>query len=30
MLVAALPFLLIVWMVVGRIVPDLGMHDGEG
>jgi hypothetical protein len=30
MLIAALPFVLIVWMGVGMIVPDLGMHDGEG
>lgn len=29
-LIAALPLLLIVWTVVGLIVPDLGMHDGEG
>jgi hypothetical protein len=29
-LIAALPFVLIVWMGVGMIVPGLGMHDGDG
>ena len=29
-LIAALPFVLLAWTVVGLIVPDLGMHDGDG
>jgi hypothetical protein len=27
--IAALPIVLFAWAVVGLIVPDLGMHDGD-
>jgi len=28
--IAALPVVLLAWTVVGLIVPQLGMHDGDG
>ncbi len=28
--IAALPLVLLAWTVVGLVVPDLGMHDGDG
>ena len=29
-MIAALPLVLLAWTAVGLLVPDLGMHDGDG